>query len=655
MPRKIIILLVLFFLSLALPLCSLFAQLAPLNTEYLNFVQQKINSLLIYPDEAIENGWEGIVTLKVTIAADGNLKAIMIAESSGYPILDEQAVTAVRDAGPYPLPEDYDGYEEVEIVLPLRYAISDISTDDLGDIIEVPSQPNFYEPDFSQPLEGESEMALEQEGVYEREVSPEELQQLLAQQEEQPATEEESPEQPAFSPMQQPVDIGIPIATRYEPKASAVRWPEELSAFIQTSLKNNKPTAVAQKEVDLAEFKVKEAMRNLLPTAKVSSSYTDGDYSGPYREMNAKIEVNQPIYYGGRLLDSIEHAKANLEVSKMNLNRLQYEIIHKTETAYYNLIASRTHWRYKEALRTEAQELLTRIQKLADIGMIIPLELKSAQSSFEQIEFQLASLKEDIYLAELTFKQVLNTKDLPEIQLAEPEVTKPNLNLDELFDVALKSRPEIYIGEMMVKFNKYGKKIELDKDNFAIDAVGSYEYYWGNYKTEDLQNSANWAAGIKVSKMLGASSLKSSFLHEKMQRRYGHTNNSETTSASAELGILDNFAGISSLKKADVDLHRSYSDLNETKKTITFEVQDSFLNYQKAILQLNTAAADMAFRRNQAEITKIRAMVNDASLSSAMDSLFSLADAQTKYFQALGNYFLALAGLKKATGYGINI
>jgi len=61
----------------------------------------------------------------------------------------------------------------------------------------------------------------------------------------------------------------------------------------------------------------------------------------------------------------------------------------------------------------------------------------------------------------LTFKQVLNSQDIPAIALEEPEIVKPDLNLEELFSVALKNRAEIQIGELMVKFNKYAKKIEI--------------------------------------------------------------------------------------------------------------------------------------------------------------------------------------------------
>lgn len=628
---KIAALLSILFLSLCFPLAN--AQI-PVVTDYAQFVQERIYSTLLYPQEAFNQGWEGIVTLRMTIGQDGYLREIFVEESSGYAALDEGAVSAVKSASPFPLPDDYAG-EDVELVVPLQYKI------------EIPEEIAPYAP----PQEWIDEAASAQQA--ESEQKPQES----ADDVEPPADAEQTADAAVQQPETQEKKTGsMPAAVPGAKENFKVRWPEELSNFIDIAIKNNKPSQVAKKEVDLAEFKVKESMRNLLPSAKIGGFMTNGEtYHVPYEEREVKLELNQPIYYGGRLIDSIEHAKVNAEIARQNYDRMKYDIMHKTETSYYNLIASRTHWRYKESLRNESKELLERIEKLADIGMIIPLELKSAKASFEQIEFQLAALKEDIYLAELTFKQVLNSQDLPEIRLSEPEIVKPDLSLDELFQIALKYRAEVYIGELMVKFSKYAKKIELDKDSFNVDFVGSLGFYTGHYTTEPWKNATNWAAGVKVTKMWGASTVRSSAMAEHSQPRFGQTSPTESQSLNSELSLYDNMAAISNLKKTDVDLQKAVSDLNETRKTITFEVQDSFLNYQKAILQLNTAMADMSFRRNQAEITKIRASVNDAPLSSAMDSLNEFADAQTKYFQALGNYFMSLANLKKATGYGINI
>lgn len=668
--KKQTILPVLFTLICAPFFC--FAQITPPAPDYLDLIQQRVYSFLVYPNEAIANGWEGIVTLRFVIEPAGNVKQIYVTESSGFPVLDEKAVEAVRNASPFPSLED--SGDAVEVILPLQYSIDSFTL--------APQEEPPALPDFSLPLANELTMA---EVMEETPAAIEELDLQALPQEEQglPTAPAAAPEQAAVAaersalPPTQPMPAvpqpTAPLSGQQQPAKKtiskvpsvpefnlddlATKWHPELRAFIEEAIKKNKPGQVAKREVDLADTKVKEAVRNFFPTAKVSGYYTKGEAAlAEYYEREIKLEATQPLYTGGRLLDSLEHAKVNLEITRRNYDRIRSEIIHKTETAYYNLIASKTHWRYKEALRNEAKDLLDQIEKLGEIGMIIPLELKNARATFEQFEFQLASLKQDIYLSELTFKQVLNTAELPQITLTEPAVTKPNLDLDELFVIALKKRPEVYIGELTVKFNKYAKRIEMDKDKFQVDLVGSYGYYQGRYLTESRwKKSNNTSVGLKVTKPLGANTYRGAVTNEKTEPRYGMTTVSKNRSVSSELGILDNFQGVTAKQKADIDLQRAVSDLNETKKTVSFEVQDAYLNYQKAILQLNTAETDMIYRRNQTEIIKIRAMVNDAPLSSAMEALQNLSEAQTKYYQALGNYFLSLANLKKAVAYGINI
>jgi outer membrane protein TolC len=288
--------------------------------------------------------------------------------------------------------------------------------------------------------------------------------------------------------------------------------------------------------------------------------------------------------------------------------------------------------------------------------MIIPLEVNSATAWFEQIGFQLDSIKQDLFMAELTFKQVLNTKEVPEIEAQFLEAKKLNLDLDTCVETAFQKRPEIYLSKLLVKFNEYGRKIEANKNKaFTVDLTGSYGQYEGHHKTEPWRSSENSYVGIKVTKPWGPSTFNTSYATEKAQPRFGQTSPTASSTISTEFNLLDNMKRLSDKKKSDVDLLRSVSDSNETSKTITFEVQDAFLKYQKAVLQLNIAEVEMKFRRNEVEVTKIRALVGETSLSNAMESLYNLSETQTRYVQAVANYQLSLVNLKKATGYGLKI
>jgi len=619
MQRKNLKILLIFLVIInGLLIQSAYAQTLPLSPEYIGFIQQKLGSFLIYPPEAQTKGWEGIVKIRFTLAEDGRIKEIDVAESSGYPLLDAAAILAIKDASPYPFPEDYFG-KELEITLPVTY--------------EQPKPlptPSYSDSKTTTPSTQKALVTSFQDSVVLTE--PQEIEEIR--------------------------DFIAPANTNKEkPVLASMGAPRELTYFIDLASQNNQPTKVAREEIELAQVKVMEAERNLFPALKISNYYTNGEvYKIGYEENETKFEFNQPIFYGGRLVDTVNQAKTNLEITQKNYDRLKLDVVQKTETAYYNLVAAKMHLQLKEGLHKQAKELLRKIEKLSAAGMIIPLELNSATTSFEQIGFQMDSIKHDMYMAELTFKQVLNVKEVPAVEAQLLDAKKLGLDLSRCLDAAYQCRPEIYLSEMLVKFNDFGQKIKEGEERaFTVDLTTSVGAYRGHYKTEPWKNSDNWYAGIKVSKPWGASTVNSSVTSEKTRPRYGQTSATASSTISTEFNLLDNLKRLSDKKRSDIDLHRSLSDFDETLKTITFEVQDAFLNYQKSILQLNAAEAEMKFKRNEVEVIKIRSMVGEASLSSAMESLFSLSDAQSKYVQALANYQISIANLKKATGYGISI
>lgn len=56
----------------------------------------KLQTPVQYPNTALNQGWQGIVTLHVEVLKDGLVKDIKIAQTSGYVILDKAALRAVQ-------------------------------------------------------------------------------------------------------------------------------------------------------------------------------------------------------------------------------------------------------------------------------------------------------------------------------------------------------------------------------------------------------------------------------------------------------------------------------------------------------------------------------------------------------------------------------
>jgi protein TonB len=73
----------------------------PRFQNYLQRLKARIQSEWGYPDEARRTGIGGELNLLFTLNRAGTLVSIRLLESSGYPVLDNEALRAVKAAAPF--------------------------------------------------------------------------------------------------------------------------------------------------------------------------------------------------------------------------------------------------------------------------------------------------------------------------------------------------------------------------------------------------------------------------------------------------------------------------------------------------------------------------------------------------------------------------
>jgi len=75
---------------------------------YMRKLKEKIESIWEYPPEAGRKGLYGDLKISFTIKKDGKLGAVELIRTSGYKMLDDAALKALRDGEPYwPIPDDW--------------------------------------------------------------------------------------------------------------------------------------------------------------------------------------------------------------------------------------------------------------------------------------------------------------------------------------------------------------------------------------------------------------------------------------------------------------------------------------------------------------------------------------------------------------------
>ena len=93
--------------------------------DYQKAVKKKIENCRKYPKWARRQGFEGKVHLKFTILSTGEVRDIKILKSSGFNILDKEAISTIKRASPFPpIPSELKISSltmEISIVFKLQY------------------------------------------------------------------------------------------------------------------------------------------------------------------------------------------------------------------------------------------------------------------------------------------------------------------------------------------------------------------------------------------------------------------------------------------------------------------------------------------------------------------------------------------------------
>ncbi len=82
------------------------------------YINKLVRLNISYPSRARKMLMEGSVIVSFVVRLDGSIKDIIIKQSSGYSILDKNAIKAIKKAAPFPSPP-----VEATITIPITYRL----------------------------------------------------------------------------------------------------------------------------------------------------------------------------------------------------------------------------------------------------------------------------------------------------------------------------------------------------------------------------------------------------------------------------------------------------------------------------------------------------------------------------------------------------
>jgi len=417
---------------------------------------------------------------------------------------------------------------------------------------------------------------------------------------------------------------------------------------------NYSPLVIANEQINLSKMKVNEAKRALYPQAKAQYNYSEGaihEEPVEFKELSYGLQVEQPVYYGGRLKLTLRQAEVNHRVAAEKYKETQQEVSAKITEKFYSLAAARLDFEDQKELIQQAQILLSLARKRYEIGLSTQLEILNVQTQVRQVEYQLAVAEKELSMAKVALLQAMNGESATDIDIAfDMGFENKQIGLEESLGLAMENRPEVLVHELLTESSELEERIAKSKDKFKVDLTGFLGESAGAYKTEDLETDEDWYIGLKVSKPFGKNSTSYSFTQNETSPKLGQTTRTSSTSHAFELGLFDSLAGISEKQSAFIGKLKAENELRELRKNIDMEVRQAYHDYEKALLQIRNTNEKIAFREEAVKIAEAEASLNEVLLSQVLDTQIKLADEKALFHQAIASYKTAVANLNKAIG-----
>ena len=440
-----------------------------------------------------------------------------------------------------------------------------------------------------------------------------------------------------------------------------------LDDCIKIAIKNNIPLEVAEKSMKLAQMRVFEAKRNMLPTATINADIYSGRVSGAaYIGKKQYIEGQQPVFHGGELYYTMKQAETNLEVTRNDYNRVKNELILQVKKGYYTLAKAKENLDFQQVLSKEVDRIMDMVNKEYEAGVTSKIELLNVSSQAGQVKYQLTSAEGDLSIADLILKQAMNLDPAKKIEI-EPslEFKKVNIDFEESLCAAFANRPEMKINSLMIDYYNYGKGIARAKSLPKIDLIGNWGLAKEEFTSEDElaggkslgldvapreKLEQQYYAGIKASVPIWGSTAEYSWTKEKWVPVVSAFQGTEAVTNSFKLHILDKLDAYSDKQLAEIDFTKARQELNKIKQDVTLEVRENCFNYEKALIQLDTATNKVKYQEKDLEFTKLKRGIDEAQDSNVIDSMIKLAQEKFGYVQALTDCHISLASINKAIG-----
>jgi outer membrane protein len=286
---------------------------------------------------------------------------------------------------------------------------------------------------------------------------------------------------------------------------------------LERALTNNEGLKVAQERVAETQARVQESKTNFLPQVNLAYNFTPSQrfpvikipagvfgpeeqtFQAGFAQKNIlQLFVNQPIYTGGRLNNSLGISTSSLDASKLEFDRTRQEIEYRVvETFYAALMNERGVAVADEQIRlTEKQLELARAR--FEAGTVARLDVLQAEVELANAKARRIQARAQVDGAMQQLRAVLSLPQTQPLQLEgsldEPVLTQARQELDQ----RLPQRPDLQAFNARREAAEYASNLAQGEWKPSLAFTGNMQYQQDDFGSLLGRDNQSYAFGIQL-------------------------------------------------------------------------------------------------------------------------------------------------------------
>ncbi|HRG78227.1 MAG TPA: TolC family protein [Cyclobacteriaceae bacterium] len=410
---------------------------------------------------------------------------------------------------------------------------------------------------------------------------------------------------------------------------SAIGYTQEkkvwtLRELIDYAISNNLTIKRSTYNVESNEINALQTKMAMLPTLNANGNYgwnwgrtidptTNIFTTNQVRSSNLGANSSLLLWNGFRLFYNMKQGEVDLEAVNEDLIKARNDVILNVITLYLNVVFNKELYNVAQLQVNSTLEQLERTKKLVDAGSVPIADMLNLDAQLATNELNVIQRENSLNLSILQLKQALQLPsstsmdvELPQLDLQNQlDITK---TVDEIFDIATMTMPEIKAAELRKRSSMFGYRAAKGNLYPRLSVNASYSTIYSDQRQQFFADggfstqtsNVGYVQGSGTPVLRDVTTPTGQFLVPSLGDQY-RDNRGRSVGISLQIPIFNGLSTRSAMQRAAISQSLADITFRETSNTLRQTVETAYNNALAAIktyqsTEKQVKARDEAFR-----------------------------------------------------------